>query len=58
MGWDEKKILLQVCLEFWRKDIISNICFPMYLNIRFSIKFLGISVRAWLQCGNVKSLHL
>lgn len=47
-GLKWKKILLQLCLEFCRKDIISNICFTMYLKIRLFIKFLGFSIRAWL----------
>lgn len=56
MGWNKKYILLQLCPEFSRKDIIDNICFTLYL--KFFIKFLGFSIRAWLESGNVKSPYL
>lgn len=45
MGWNEKKILLQFCLGFYKKDIISNLCFTTYEKIRLFIKFLGFSIR-------------
>lgn len=65
MGWNEKRILWQLCLEFCRKDIISNMCFTVYLKIRLFIKLLGFSIRSWLclemlnchTCEMLPSLH-